>query len=174
MVALAPAATHTVPGPVLYVGDSLGVATLPRLVTALPRVSFDGDAAVGRTSAQGLTVLRARMLARHRVVIFDLGTNDPDPAALTRSLRGLRHEAGNREIVVFTINKPGAEPYNHAIKRFAAPGDGVVVLDWHATAVRERLLAGDCVHASVSGYARRARLVAGCLSEASIEPSPAS
>jgi hypothetical protein len=150
-------------GPVVYVGDSLGVGTLPPLVTRMPAVSFDGDTRIGRTSSEGLAVLRLRMRRRHRVVVFDLGTNDPTPATLTRDLRLARREAGERLMVVFTINKPGDRPFNRAIREFAAGAPNVELVDWHASAAKESLLGGDGIHASASGYSRRAGLVAARL-----------
>jgi hypothetical protein len=164
MLALVAAAAIAVaPGPVVYVGDSLGVGTLPALVTRMPAVSFEGDARVGRNSAEGLGVLRARLRLRHRVVIFDLGTNDPAPGVLERNLRAARRTAGDRLMVVFTINKPGAAPFNRVIRRFAAGADTVELLDWRALAARERLLGPDGIHAAPAGYRRRAALVAGWL-----------
>ena len=150
-------------GPVVYVGDSLGVGTLPRLVGTMPAVSFDGDTSIGRTSSEGLAVLRSRMRERHRIVVFDLGTSDPTPATLARNLCLARDEAGARLMVIFTISKPGAGPFNRAIREFAARADNVELLDWCATAATEGLLGGDGIHASVGGYRRRAGLVAACL-----------
>jgi hypothetical protein len=172
MVALLAAAALVAPAQasVVYVGDSLGVGTLPVLMSRMPRVSFDGDTRIGRTSTEGLAVLRLRMRRRHSVVVFDLGTNDPAPATLSRNLRTLRGEVGARFIVVLTINKPGAAPFNRVLRNFAARGDNVALLDWHATAARERLLGGDGIHATGAGYVRRAAMVAACLKR---ERSPA-
>jgi lysophospholipase L1-like esterase len=165
LLAAAAIAAHPGPvnGPVVYVGDSLGVGTLPGLVTRMPTVSFDGDARVGRTSTEGLAVLRARLRPRHRVVVFDLGTNDPTPATLSRNLRAARREAGRRELVLFTINKPGDARFNRAIRKFAARDDNAELIDWHARAGSERLLGGDGIHATPWGYRRRIGLVAACL-----------
>ena len=147
----------------MYVGDSLGVGTLPQLVARMPAVSFDGDTRVGRTSSEGLAVLRVRLRPRHRVVIFDLGTNDFSTATLTSNLHRARREAGERPMIVFTLNKPGAGPFNRALRAFAARAPDVELIDWRAQAARERLLGGDGIHASAAGYRRRAALVAGRL-----------
>jgi GDSL-like Lipase/Acylhydrolase family len=152
--------------PVFYVGDSLGVGTMPRLIAELPGLPIDGNAMVGRTSSQGLSVLRGGLRRRHRVVIFDLGTNDPTPDALVSNLRRARALAPERTLVVFTINKPGAAPFNRAVRSFAANADDVVLVDWHSAAGRAHLLAGDGIHTSVAGYSRRAGLVAGRLQAA--------
>lgn len=158
----------------MYVGDSLGVGTLPRLVTTMPAVSFDGDTRSGRTSSEGLTVLRGRMRPRHRVVVFDLGTNDPTPATLTMNLRLARTDAGERVMVVFTINGPGDRPFNRAIREFAAGAGNVELVDWHAWAAKEQLLGGDGIHASLAGYTRRAVLVAACLRASALATTEAS
>jgi lysophospholipase L1-like esterase len=149
--------------PVFYVGDSLGVGTMPRLIAELPGLPIDGNAMVGRTSAQGLSVLRSGLRRRHQVVIFDLGTNDASPETLARNLRHARGLAADRTLVVFTINKPGAGPFNRAVRSFASNAPHVMLVDWHSTAGRAHLLAADGIHASVSGYSRRAGLVAGRL-----------
>jgi lysophospholipase L1-like esterase len=66
-------------------------------------------------------------------------------------------------LIVFTLNKPGAQPFNSAIKAFARSTENVFVIDWHSTASSRHLLAGDGIHASPSGYRRRAGLVASLI-----------
>jgi hypothetical protein len=153
-LALFPASAAGAPS-VLYVGDSLGVGTIPHL----PR-PVDGYARVGRTSSEGLAVLRSTLRRRHREVIFDLGSNDPDPAALTRNLRRGRRLSGARRMIVFTLNRPGARLFNRAVRAFASSARNVALIDWHTTARREGLLSGDGVHAATHGYRRRAALIA--------------
>lgn len=152
------------PGPVLYVGDSLGVGTVPYLRGLLPRVALEADARVGRTSAEGLAVLRWRLRRDHRVVVFDLGTNDWTPSTLSRNLRDADVWGQGRRMIVFTLNKPGVEPLNDVVRQFAERRSNVTLIDWHARAAREHLLAGDGIHAGPAGYARRARVVARVIS----------
>lgn len=157
------ARTFTGAGPIFYVGDSLGVGTYPLLTPMMASQSFDGDTMVGRTSTQGLSVLRAKLRPRHRTVIFDLGTNDWSTTTLRQNLRWARWWCANRLMVVLTLNKPGVRPLNRVVRAFAASNANVVLIDWHSLALRERLLGSDGVHASYAGYGRRARLIANVL-----------
>lgn len=154
------AAAPANPGPILYVGDSLGVGTFPQLRAMMPGASLEGDTRVGRTSREGLSVLRSRLHRRHRVVILDLGTNDWSVPTLTRNLRRARWQTGDLPLVVFTLNKPGAGPFNRAVTAFAGAAANVVLIDWHSAATGQGLLGGDGIHASAYGYRRRAALVA--------------
>jgi hypothetical protein len=147
-------------GPILYVGDSLGVGTSPYLRSAMGAESLQVDSEVGRTSTEGLSVLRARLRPRHEVVIFDLGTNDWSPQTLAKNLIMARKLAGSRLMLTFTMNKPGAAPFNRVVRAFAHSADGVVLVPWHLLAARKHLLGGDGIHASAWGYWRRAELTA--------------
>jgi hypothetical protein len=151
-------------GAILYVGDSLGAGTFPLLVSLMPSRSIQGDTRFGRTSIEGLSVLRAKLRPAHRAVIFDLGTNDWSTTTLTRNLRRARAWIGNRLMVLLTMNKPGVRPFNRAVKMFAASGGNVVLIDWRSMARRQGLLSGDGIHAAYSGYSRRAMLIARVLS----------
>jgi hypothetical protein len=145
--------------PVLYVGDSLGVGTVQQLGSSMAPGALDFDTRIGRSSTEGLEVLGSRLRRRHKIVIFDLGTNDGSPEILGRNLRRARTLTGQRPMIVFTLNKPGAQPFNTAIRAFGRSADNVFLVDWHSTATRRHLLAGDGIHASPSGYRRRAALV---------------
>lgn len=143
-------------GSVLYVGDSLGVGTWPQLRPMLHGVSVEADAKVGRNSSEGLSVLRTRLGRRHGIVVFDLGTNDWSVGTLSHNLTRAHRLSGQRLLVVFTMNKPGVAPFNRAVVDFARSTANVLMIDWHAMATRRRLLAGDGIHATTSGYHRRA------------------
>lgn len=152
-------ATAAAEGPILYVGDSLGVGTFPQLHTSLDGERVDGDTEIGRGSSEGLSVVHSRLRRRHGVLIFDLGTNDSSPAVLSRNLRQARRETRERLMVVFTLNKPGAAPFNRAVATFAHSADNVVLIDWHSIAAKEHLLGGDGIHPGPHGYRRRAVIV---------------
>jgi hypothetical protein len=145
--------------PVLYVGDSIGVGTVQQLRSSTPPGALEFDTKVGRGSTEGLAVLNSRLRRRHKIVVFDLGTNDANPELLSANLRRARTLAGERLLIVFTLNKPGAQPFNSVIRAFAGSADNVFLVDWRSTAARGHLLAGDGIHASPSGYRRRAALV---------------
>ena len=145
--------------PVLYVGDSLGVGTVQQLRWSTPPGALDFDTRVGRGSTEGFAVLNSRLRRRHKIVVFDLGTNDAYPELLRANLRRARTLTGERLLIVFTLNKPGAGPFNSVIRAFAGSADNVFLVDWRSAAARGHLLAGDGIHASPSGYRRRAALV---------------
>jgi lysophospholipase L1-like esterase len=161
---------------VLVVGDSLGVGTEPSLRAALGAVEIDADSRNGRTSAEGVAVLRERLLPEHETVVFDLGTNDgPTGVALTAgSLAAARELAAGRCLVVATLNHPpragvAIDAQNVSIGRFVAETPGAALVDWHAAAGSTRgLLRPDGVHATSAGYALRGQLFAeavrSCLS----------
>jgi hypothetical protein len=145
--------------PVLYVGDSLGVGTVQQLRSSSAPGALDFDTRIGRGSTEGLAVLDSRLRRRHKIVVFDLGTNDASAERLRQNLHRARALTGERLLIVFTLNRPGAGPFNGVIGAFARFADNVLLVDWHATAARRHLLAGDGIHASPSGYRRRAALV---------------
>jgi lysophospholipase L1-like esterase len=149
--------------PTLYVGDSLGVGTVQQLHSTTAPGALDFDTRVGRNSTEGLEVLGSRLRPRHQVVIFDLGTNDVSPEMLGRNLRRARALTGERLLIVFTLNKPDARPFNGAIRAFGRSADNVFLVDWHSTAARWRLLGGDGIHATPSGYRRRAAVVSSLI-----------
>lgn len=162
LLALAPASARADDG-TLYVGDSLGVGTVRQLRSTTAGATLEVDTRVGRSSTEGLAVLRSRLRRRHKVVVFDLGTNDGSPDLLRQNLDRARGLTGERTLIVFTLNKPGARPFNSAIRTFARSAHNVFVIDWHSTAASAHLLAGDGIHASPSGYRRRAALVASLI-----------
>lgn len=133
-------------GKTAYVGDSLGVGTVPFLK------GVKADVKVGRSSRQGVKALK-RMGGYDRVV-FDLGTNDPDAKSFARSIRRADRLTGNVPIVIPKVHGPNAKAKNRALKRLAG-GDVRVVNPGR------RGLGGDGIHYSRAGYRARARRVAG-------------
>lgn len=150
-------------GRVLVVGDSLEVGTAPYLRGRLRGVdALAVDARVGRPSGEGLRVLRAKLSPADDVVVFDLGTNDGTPAVLGADLAGAAAAVGDRCLVVSTIVRPRlGGPLTGVIESFASAHPNVQVVPWRETVAGSRgVIRGDGVHATPSGYALRAKLVA--------------
>ena len=155
-------------GGVLVVGDSLEVGTSPYLRGLLQGVPLTVDAETSRPSSTGVEVLRSKLQSSDSVVVFDLGTNDDpaQPQALASDLAAVRQISAGRCVVVATLNRP---PYNgvpidglnQAVRSFAAGSAPAQLVDWHAAAMANPgLLGSDGVHATSSGYATRAQLIA--------------
>lgn len=157
---------------VVYVGDSLGVGTVPYLEAELDGVAINNDSDIGRPSGAGVAILQSLISPDDEVVVFDLGTNDDpgSPAALAGSLAAARSIAGSRCLVIATLNRPPlngipVDGLNRAVKSFAAADGNVALVDWHARAeAAPSLLIADGVHPSPAGYALRAELVARAIS----------
>jgi lysophospholipase L1-like esterase len=168
---LALALPATAGASVAYVGDSLGVGTVPYLRSELTGVTIDDDSEIGRPSSAGLPILKEKMAANPDVVVFDLGTNDDtaNPDALASDLASARQIAGSRCMVIATLNRP---PYNgvpvtglnDAVTSFAAADGNVALVDWHARVEQDpSLLISDGVHPTPQGYALRAKLFAAAI-----------
>jgi lysophospholipase L1-like esterase len=175
LLALA-AAILAVPAPaaagaaVLYVGDSLGVGTAPYLRDDLGSEALTVDAKIGRPSSVGVDLLGSLIGTEYDVVVFDLGTNDDPaaPAGLAADLAAARRIAGDRCLVVATLNRPplngvSVDGLNRAVSAFAASSPNVQLVDWHAAAVHDPGLLVDGIHSGSDGYALRARLLAAAI-----------
>jgi hypothetical protein len=184
LLALAPAAPAAALG-VVVVGDSLGVGTQPYLEHALPGVPMRFDVEIGRPSSAGPGILARMIEPGDQVVIFDLGTNDPpsNPQAYAADLQAARRIAGNRCMIVATLNRPPVngvpiEALNQVVRAFAASQPNVLMIPWHEEAHSQAgLLIGDGVHATGAGYAARgdvfAQAVTACLAAPSTSAIPA-
>ena len=142
-------------GEVLHIGDSLGVgmaAALKKLVDGLV-----SDVRKGRFSDEAVDVLKKKLKASYREVIFDVGTNDAQADVLKRNLKRAYKLLGeDQEMVVSTVRGPNAGEKNEVIREFAKA---------HAENVRlvraGRLPTGpDNVHLTQEGYRKRAGLFA--------------
>jgi hypothetical protein len=184
LVVLGTGAGPSAAADVLVVGDSLEVGTGAHLKRELADREVEVDARTGRPSPEGLQVLRSAARPGHRVIVFDLGTNDDPsrPEVLRNSLDGALSVAGGRCLVISTLRRPplngvSVDALNGEIDRLASGAPNVQVADWRAlTASRPSLMARDGVHATPAGYADRARLVAeavrSCNAEPAAEPKP--
>ena len=119
-------------------------------------------------------MLGSLIAPEHDVVVFDLGTND-DPAApeaLAADLAAAREIAGDRCLVVATLNRPPlngvpVDGLNRAVTSFAARTPNVSLVDWHAAAAADPGLLIDGVHSDADGYALRAGLFADAIASCS-------
>ena len=158
-------------GALTLVGDSLNVGTDPWLREELPRWNIDAHDQVGRTTAEGIEVLRERGGALAPVVVVSLGTNDLD--GTEADFRELVEEAveivgPDRCLVWATVARGGERSGFNEVLRDAASAHGNVRLVEWASLVAENpeLLEFDQVHGTPDGYARRAaetaRIVRTC------------
>ncbi len=148
---------------VLQVGDSLGVGTEDLLKKLIDGISTNSR--VGRTSQQGLEILRNSMRDSISKVIFDLGTNDGTAQQLAKSIKAaLRVVGEERELVIPTVEGPQAAAKNRVIRQLASQHSNITVPDW---AGNDRgLLAPDGIHATPQGYKERAQLLAKAVGDA--------
>ena len=161
-------------GALTLVGDSLNVGTDPWLREELPRWDIDAHDRVGRTTAEGIEVLREQGGSLAPVVVVSLGTNDPD--GTEAEFRTLVGEAVGivgpyRCLVWATVARGGERSGFNEVLRDAASAHGNVRLVEWASLVAENpeLLEFDLVHGTADGYARRAaetaRIVRTCPDE---------
>lgn len=150
------------------VGDSLEVGTGPYLRRELAGTPVSVDARIGRPSGEGLRVLARLLRPAQRVVVFDLGVNDDpaQPAVLASDLAAARRLAGDRCMVVATLQRPplkgvSVDGLNRAVESFAARTAGVQLVDWQSAVKSDPgLVNPDGLHAKPGGYALRGRLMA--------------
>lgn len=164
--------------PTLVVGDSLGVGMLPSLGALVPGRELTWRVRSGRTTPQGLAVLREalRDLAPAAVVV-SLGTNDgPSPARFADRIRRVLAAIPPAACVVWpSIVRPprkGDETgLNRVLLRIAEEDPRLVVPDWSAAVRSGRVSLPDGLHPDARGFARRSRMVAAALREGCSAPT---
>jgi lysophospholipase L1-like esterase len=149
-------------GAVTLVGDSLNVGIEPYLGEELPGWRVDAHDLVGRATLDGVDELRALRRSLASVVVVSLGTNDAD--GTEAAFRTLVDDAiavvgPNRCLVWATVVRDGAERtgFDRVLRQAQATHSNVRLVEW-ASLVSEdpSLLAGDRIHGTPDGYARRA------------------
>jgi hypothetical protein len=164
-------------GAVSLVGDSLNVGIEPYLADELGGWRIDARDRVGRTTEEGLKVLRLRRVELAAIVVVSLGTNDPDgsEAPFAAHVDEAVELVGPDRCLVWATIVRGGSPragFNQVLEQSRSQNPTLRLVDW-ARMVRadDSLLAGDLVHGTPAGYARRAeetaRAVRGCAPEAS-------
>lgn len=163
-------------GALTLVGDSLNVGTEPWLREELPRWDIDPHDRVGRTTTEGVDVLRELGGRLAPVVVVSLGTNDTD--GTEAGFRELVEEAvaivgPDRCLVWATVARGGQERsgFNEVLRDAASAHGNVRLVEWASlVAENPELLAVDLVHGTPDGYARRAaettRTIRTCPDEA--------
>jgi lysophospholipase L1-like esterase len=154
------------------VGDSLNVGTDPLLRELVPRWEIDAHDRVGRTTSEGIEVLRERRRSLAPIVVVSLGTNDPDGAETEFAAQvdeAIRLVGPERCLVWATVVRDGAPRagFNAVLEQAREAHRNVRLVDWAALVVDDpSLLAPDLVHGTPDGYARRAaeteRVVRSC------------
>ena len=164
---VAPVPARAEPRQVLVVGDSLAVGTEPYLGAMLADSNVTWGAQSGRTTPQGLQVLRAglRELTPQAVVI-SLGTNDgPDPQRFADRLRRVLAAVPPGACVVWSnVNRPPRKgPYagiNRVLWRVAARDPRLVIVDWNWAVAQGKVQLPDGLHPDAAGYEYRSRMIA--------------
>ena len=144
-------------GPILYIGDSLGVGTAPKL-KKLVKVSMDVDVKESRPSSTGVSLLRSKLKSKHKVVVFDLGTNNREAAAYRKDLNAAHRLCKGRTLVLATMNASWIGPINNVARDFANSKSNVVLVDWRQASQQDNYLGNDGIHATDAGYTKRARM----------------
>jgi lysophospholipase L1-like esterase len=133
-------------GKPVYVGDSLGVGTSPRVAARARNVK------VGRSSRESVQVLRGLVRRGAKSAVFDAGTNDGSAQDLRQSLRRAK-ALGVQLYVPLITGGPEVEAKNRVIRQEA--GGNLTVVDTSSLHPD----AGDGVHFSAQGYQQRARII---------------
>ena len=149
-------------GSATLVGDSLNVGIEPYLGDELPGWRMDAHDRVGRATQEGIDMLRSLGGGLAPVVVVSLGTNDSDGSE--PEFRKLVYQAvaivGPRRCLIWaTVVRDGSPRtgFNQVLEEARSEHPNIRLVEW-ATLVGDNrdLLAGDLVHATPEGYARRA------------------
>ena len=149
-------------GSATLVGDSLNVGIEPYLGDELPGWRVDAHDRVGRATQEGIDELRSLGGGLAPVVVVSLGTNDSDGSE--QEFRKLVNQAvaivGPRRCLVWaTVVRDGTPRtgFNQVLVDARSEHPNVRLVEWAALVGGDgELLAGDLVHGTPDGYARRA------------------
>lgn len=157
--------------PVLMVGDSVtvgaGSATTDAVVDDGWALTHDGE--VGRTTAEGLEVLRARKEG-FRAYVIELGYNDAWHRDYRARLRAVLDEVVGADRIV-VVNMAEVQPYyvtgNQIIREEVARTPNAVIADWaRVAAANPHYTHSDGIHLTSAGNTALAELIAATLGPA--------
>jgi hypothetical protein len=160
------AETSVAPGKrLLYIGDSLGVGTVPELEKRV-RYPVDDHCSVGQPSSWGEGQLGSALTPDHFAVVFDMGTNDGNtPTAFTDRLDRIRVTIKPRPLIIATLNGPAAG-MNDEIRAYADSREDVRLVGWAGKAPASP----DGIHGN---YGDRAQLFASRIPKPTLDGKPA-
>jgi lysophospholipase L1-like esterase len=144
-----------------FLGDSVMLGAVGAIQAAMAPWDVVVDAAVSRSTAAGVDVIRARRAEIADVVVVQLGTNDgADPGLYAERVRAVMAELAGVDLVLWlTIRE--ARPYyattNATLRQVLAGYPNAVVADWNATAPPGATYA-DGLHLRAEGAAAMAAL----------------
>jgi lysophospholipase L1-like esterase len=170
LIAVPAAQAAPVPSPILVVGDSLAVGMEPFLGAMIAPSTVVWDARSGRTTAQGLVKLRARLReVTPQTVVISLGTNDgPDQRRFaSRVERALQAIPATACVVWLDINRPPRKGRYHALNRVleaaAARDPRMVLVHWDRAVLKGRVALPDGLHPDALGFQYRSLMIAGAV-----------
>jgi lysophospholipase L1-like esterase len=167
VLAVAAPAARAAEGPVLVVGDSLAVGMRPFLVPMLGDREVAWNARSGRTTPQGIQVLRATLAQiTPATVVISLGTNDgPSPERFADRIRRVLLALPPRACVVWPtiIRAPRKGPYwglDRVLRRQERRDPHFVAPSWDYAVLRGNVRLPDGVHPDDFGFLYRSRMIA--------------
>lgn len=150
---------------VLYIGDSLGVGTVPQLKRkAAGKFGIDQDVKTSMNSDWGWAQLQAKLTRKHYAVVFDMGTNDVGSwAKLSANLNKVYAKVKPRNLIVASMNGQSVS-MNANLRSWAQGKPEVGIVDWHELCQSQNIpLDSMGIHPGPDGYKKRADLFMGAI-----------
>ena len=145
-------------------GDSLTVGITEPLSTLLDSAGWTVilDAQVGRTTAEGITLLSEHASEFGGTLVVALGTNDPpDPTLFAQHIDEVMQLASGRRVIWVTVARSGWDVLDVALIAAQLRWPNLRVIDWRPIiAAQPMLRAADGIHLTLAGYQLRAAFVA--------------
>ncbi|MDQ1391097.1 MAG: hypothetical protein QOF30_74 [Acidimicrobiaceae bacterium] len=148
-------------------GDSLTVGVAPFLPALLGASgwSVTMDDEIGRTTAEGISIVAQRRWAVGGTLVVALGTNDlPDPTEFALRIDEVMTLAAGRRVIWVTIARAGWDGLDRALFVAEARWPDLHVIDWRPfVAAWPAIRAADGIHLTLEGYELRAQFIASAI-----------